>query len=98
MSTTSSNPETKPTHEQIAKRAEMLWKEKGSPSGQDETFWLEAERQLTVEAQEKSPTPLSSKVSSEDPNPQMGSQSSAAEEMKPPASAPRGNRRRSSGR
>src|SRR5579883_3379357 len=42
----------KPTHEQIASRAELLWKAKGSPSGQDEQIWLEAERQLFEEARE----------------------------------------------
>ena len=87
--------DTKPPHEQIAVRAELLWKAKGSPSGRDEEFWLEAERQLSTEAREilnETSTP-----SSEDPNPSMGAQSSAAEEMKPTtASAPKSSRRRTS--
>jgi len=104
----SSNPsstsnDAKPSHEQIAVRAELLWKAKGSPDGRDEEIWLEAERQLYDEAREiigsSSASPSSSKQSSEDPNPSMGQKSSAAEEMTPPpAATPRGSRRRSNGK
>ena len=31
---------------QIQKAAYLLWKEKGSPQGQDEQIWLEAEKQV----------------------------------------------------
>ena len=73
--------DAKPSHEQISIRAELLWKAKGSPSGRDEEIWLEAERQLYDEAREIiADLP---KTSSEDPNPSLGAQSSAAEEMKP---------------
>ena len=34
------------SHEEIATRAEALWRKKGSPQGCDEEIWLEAERQL----------------------------------------------------
>src|SRR3954463_15647884 len=40
-------------HEQIAARAQKLWRDRGSPSGQDETIWLEAEAQLKGEAESK---------------------------------------------
>ena len=33
-------------HEEIAARADMLWREKGCPQGCDEEIWLEAEREL----------------------------------------------------
>jgi hypothetical protein len=101
----STNPskatDAKPTHEQIAIRAELLWKAKGSPEGRDEEIWLEAERQLYDEAKEiisSTPRSESSNLSSEEPNPAMGSQSSAAEEMKPPSAtaAKTGSRKRSS--
>ena len=95
--TPSSATDTKPSHEQIAARAELLWKAKGSPSGSDEEIWLEAERQLADEARETLSD--TSKISSEAPNPAMGSQSSAAEEMRPKSGtgsgATRGSKRKS---
>ncbi len=36
-------------YEQIAARAEAIWREKGCPPGQDEQNWHEAERQLKNE-------------------------------------------------
>ena len=35
-----------PTHAEIAVEAEVLWRQKGCPQGDDEAIWLEAERQL----------------------------------------------------
>ncbi len=40
----------KVTREQIAKRAHDIWVKNGCKHGQDEQNWLEAERQLKVEA------------------------------------------------
>jgi hypothetical protein len=37
------------THEQTARRAEKLWRERGQPAGQDDAIWLEAESQLKAE-------------------------------------------------
>ena len=37
------------THQQIAQRAQAIWKAKGCPTGQDEKNWLEAETQLKAE-------------------------------------------------
>jgi hypothetical protein len=42
----------RPSHEQVSARAELLWKAKGMPNGQDDQIWLEAERQLNDEARE----------------------------------------------
>jgi hypothetical protein len=39
-----------PVHEIIAERACLLWAAAGRPSGEDITFWLLAERELTREA------------------------------------------------
>jgi Protein of unknown function (DUF2934) len=33
-------------HDVIAERAQAIWRERGSPAGQDLEHWLEAERQL----------------------------------------------------
>jgi hypothetical protein len=35
-----------PTHDEIALRARELYEQSGCPSGRDEEFWLEAERQV----------------------------------------------------
>jgi hypothetical protein len=37
----------KPTDEQIRQRAHELWEVAGKPEGQQDRFWLEAERELT---------------------------------------------------
>jgi len=37
----------KPNHDDIACHAYLLWKQAGSPTGQDLGFWLQAEAQLT---------------------------------------------------
>lgn len=41
--------ETRPPFEQIALHAEMLWRQRGCPQGQDKEIWLEAERRLSEE-------------------------------------------------
>lgn len=38
-------------HEEIAQRAEKLWRERSCPAGSDEAIWLEAESQLKAEAE-----------------------------------------------
>ena len=38
-----------PTHEQIALRAQEIWKQRGCPHGRDEQHWHEAEEQLKQE-------------------------------------------------
>jgi len=42
-----------PSYDQIAQRAQELWKKKGCLPGQDEQNWLEAERQLKAELARK---------------------------------------------
>jgi hypothetical protein len=39
-----------PTHEEITRQAETLWLDKGRPTGCDDEIWLEAERELTAQA------------------------------------------------
>jgi len=34
------------TREEIMSRAQVIWEQRGRPSGQDDEIWLEAERQL----------------------------------------------------
>ena len=36
-----------PTHGEIARQAENLWRDRGCPAGNDTEIWLEAERQLS---------------------------------------------------
>lgn len=36
-------------HETISSRAHELWEKAGKPEGQDEKFWLQAERELIEE-------------------------------------------------
>jgi hypothetical protein len=40
------SPSLIPTHEEISVEAEILWRQRGCPTGIDEQLWLEAERQL----------------------------------------------------
>lgn len=40
-------------HEEIARRAEQLWRQRSCPAGQDEAIWLEAENQLKAEAESR---------------------------------------------
>jgi hypothetical protein len=41
-----SNSDLKPTHEEIAKRAQAIFEESGRIPGRDEQNWLQAESQL----------------------------------------------------
>ncbi len=47
---TPSQPPTRPaqvpTYSEISAEAEVLWRQRGCPSGVDEEIWLQAERQL----------------------------------------------------
>lgn len=50
-----------PTEEEIRERAHRLWLDGGKPDGQEEHFWLEAERQLkqeTIKHELKTPDTL----------------------------------------
>ena len=46
LSPSSANTGLAPSHEEIATRAEALWRQKGCPQGCDEEIWLEAEGEL----------------------------------------------------
>ncbi len=45
------DPQSRIPHEQIAARAEQIWRKRNRPSGSDEAIWLEAESQLEAEAE-----------------------------------------------
>jgi hypothetical protein len=49
-------PPPSPTREEIAKRAEALWRQRGCPENRDDQLWLEAERQLNGGLTESPPT------------------------------------------
>ncbi len=43
------------SHDDIARRAEEIWRSYGCPQGRDEEIWLEAERQLSQKSDVKAP-------------------------------------------
>jgi hypothetical protein len=45
----------KPTEEKIRKRAREIWEDNGRPTGRDEEFWLQAERELQEEELKETP-------------------------------------------
>jgi Protein of unknown function (DUF2934) len=51
-------PTAKPTEDQIRQRAQELWEENHRPTGRDDEFWYQAERELSqgVNSDEKSET------------------------------------------
>ena len=49
--TPTTEPQRQVPREQVAARAEKLWRERHCPAGQDDAIWLEAESQLQAEAQ-----------------------------------------------
>ena len=86
-----------PTHEQVAIRAELLWKAQGSPTGRDEQIWLEAERQLFEETREvTSSAEKSSQEDSETAERQLGG--SAEQMIAKRATSGTSKRRSSAGR
>lgn len=58
----SNNTTVKPTHEEIAAKAYLLWEKAGCPAGQDTKYWLQAENELLAASQSTTTTsgPLSS--------------------------------------
>ena len=64
---TANPPFATPSREEISNRARELWISRGSPVGQDEEIWLEAERQLIASARrlEATPAPASPDVTEE---------------------------------
>ena len=51
--TPTERPRRQVAHEEIARRAEQLWRERSCPAGSDEQIWLEAESQLKAEAESR---------------------------------------------
>jgi hypothetical protein len=45
----------KPLSIEVVRRAYELWQQAGEPKGRDEEFYLEAERQLTEDAEKDPP-------------------------------------------
>ena len=38
-----------PTHDDISQRAQYIWSMRGKPQGHDDSIWLEAEQQLSID-------------------------------------------------
>ena len=91
------NPNT-PSHEEVTRRAEEIWREKGCPSDRDEEIWLEAERQLSARSATPSPSggaqdrgngnsqPVTTGGSSSTPADPEPAQSGGTEQKTPPPS------------
>lgn len=86
---------TLPSREQIALRAELLWKAQGSPRDRDEQIWLEAERQLADEAREIITSPAETAPDATSP-PTAGLSSGSAEQMTTKRSTGGSSKRRAS--
>ena len=56
MKTTSSSEPTKVDEKAIGLLAYQLWEKAGRPSGSDQHFWFEAEKQLRAKAAQPAPT------------------------------------------
>ena len=56
MKTTSSNEPTKVDEKAIGLLAYQLWEKAGRPTGSDQHFWFEAEKQLRAKAAQPAPT------------------------------------------
>jgi hypothetical protein len=65
--TPTERPRRQIAHEEIARRAETLWRQKGWPAGQDEAIWLEAESQLQAEAESKPVSGTASRPQTDQP-------------------------------
>src|SRR5215204_6259088 len=86
-----------PSHEEVARRAEEIWKAQGCPTDRDTEIWFEAERQLSSRTATPSPSggaqdrgngnsqPGSAAGSSTTADPQPP-ESGATEDKIPPAS------------
>lgn len=72
------------SHEQIAARAEELWRQRGSPSGQNDAIWLEAEAELKAKSESKPVSGTAARPSNPAPQPEeTRSKSRDAGEAKP---------------
>src|SRR5581483_10372906 len=54
-------------HEEISRRAEQLWRERGSPVGLDEAIWLEAESQLQAQAESRPVSGTAARPNTDEP-------------------------------
>lgn len=61
------------THEQIARRAEKIWRDRNQPGGQDEAIWLEAEAELKAEAESRPVSGTESRPYVDEPGKQLSS-------------------------
>jgi hypothetical protein len=48
-----SAPRQQIPHDEIARRAEQIWRDRNRPAGTDDAIWLEAESQLQAEAESR---------------------------------------------
>jgi hypothetical protein len=67
------SPRQQIPREQIAARAEKLWRDRSQPHGQDDAIWLEAESQLQAEAEARPVSGTPSRPYVDEPGVQLSS-------------------------
>jgi hypothetical protein len=85
--TPTERPRRQIAHEEIARRAEELWRQKGWPAGQDEAIWLEAESLLQAEAESKPVSGTASRPQTDQPLPARRTKAKGRDPSDAPASA-----------
>lgn len=65
--TPTERPRRQVAHEEIVRRAQQLWRDRGSPAGQDEAIWLEAESQLEGEAEARPVSGTAARPNADEP-------------------------------
>lgn len=86
--TPTNRPRRQISHEQIVERAEKLWRDRGSPSGQDEAIWLEAESQLQSEAEAKPVAGTPARATTTEAAPPVARPTKSRDASDTPATAP----------
>lgn len=66
-------PQRQVTREQIARRAEQIWRQRNQPTGSDEAIWLQAESELQAEAESRPVTGTPSRPLENEPGSQLRS-------------------------
>jgi len=60
-------PSTPPSREEIAQRAQQIWRERDCPADRDVEIWLEAEQQLSKKLLERDQRPVGQSTEPADP-------------------------------
>jgi hypothetical protein len=78
-------------HEEIARRAEKLWRDRNCPAGSDDAIWLEAESQLQGEAESRPVSGTPSRPNKDEPATPVRSQTKSRDPADAAAQTRSGN-------